>query len=217
MAKLAASILSADFYRLGDEIESALKSGADWIHIDTIDGKFAPPVTFGSKIIEDIKKHNNAFCDAHLMVREPEALIDRFIEAGTDLVNFHAEAATHGDRMVSVIKESGRLAGVTINPSTPVSAIECYLETVDLILVMSVNPGYSGQKCINYNFKKIEELNTLREKNNYKYLIQIDGGISIKNVEEPLKCGADVIVAGAGFFSASPEEREKLSKIIHNY
>lgn len=210
MPKIAPSILSADFYRLGEEIEGALKTGVDWVHVDVIDGHFAPPITFGSKIVSDIKKHNKAFCDVHLMISNPEDLIMQFVEAGSDLINFHCEVVCHGDRLVNMIKENKKLAGVTINPSTPVSFIQHYLPIVDLVLVMSVNPGYSGQKCIDYNFEKLKELKAIRDKNKYKYLIEIDGGISLTNVEIALKSGADVIVTGSSFFGASLDDKKKI-------
>lgn len=218
MAKLAASILSADFYRLGVEIEEAISLGTDWIHVDVMDGHFVPPITFGSKIVKEIKTHNkNFFCDVHLMVTNPEDQIVQFAEAGSDLINFHCEVAYHGDRLVNIIKEKGKLVGVTLNPATPVTFLEHYLPIVDLILVMSVNPGYGGQKCIEYNFKKLEFLKEKKIKYGYKYLIEIDGGINLKNVKNVLEAGAEVIVAGSAFFNASKEEKIEFLNIVHNF
>jgi ribulose-phosphate 3-epimerase len=134
MAKIAPSILSADFYKLGEEIKNAISLGSDWIHVDVMDGQFVPPITFGSKIVSDIKKHDNIFCDVHLMVKNPENQIQQFVNAGGDLINFHAEATNHGDKLVNLIKENKRLAGITINPATPVNLITQYLPIVDLIL-----------------------------------------------------------------------------------
>jgi ribulose-phosphate 3-epimerase len=217
MNKIAPSILSADFFKLGEELETAKKAEADWIHVDVMDGHFVPPITYGSKIVSDIKKHGNYFCDVHLMVTNPQDQIPIFIKAGSDLINFHFEAAPHGDRLVNQIKEAGILAGVTINPATSVESIKHYLPIVDLILIMSVNPGFGGQKFIPYTLDKVRQLDELRKKNGYKFVIEIDGGVGAANVEEVLKAGVDVVVSGSSFFDADFEAKKKLVKMIHDF
>ena len=218
MRKIASSILSADFYRLGQEIENALNIGTDWIHVDVMDGHFVPPITYGDKIVADIKKNNkNVFCDVHLMITNPQDHIMFFVNAGADLINIQSEACLHGDRFINLIKENNKLAGITINPTTPVNFIKHYLPIVDLVLVMSVNPGYGGQKFIDYTLDKVKELKKIREEDKYNFMIEIDGGIFLDNVKKALDAGVDVVVTGSSFFNGKEKEKKEFVEIIHNY
>lgn len=203
MVKIAPSVLSANFVELKAELESIKKSGADWIHYDVMDGHFVPNISFGYSILQDISKVTDLYLDVHLMISEPKKYIHSFIKAGASLVTFHVEAINDEEEVFALIDElhhAGVDVGISIKPMTPVSQIEKYLERIDLVLVMSVEPGFGGQTFQNKALEKIRQLTDLKEK--YSFLIEVDGGI---NDETGLLCkqaGADVLVAGSYFFHA---------------
>lgn len=217
MGKIAPSILSADISTLGKDIKMLDQGGADWIHIDVMDGHFVPTLTFGPNVVEAAKANTDLPLDVHLMVEEPEKMIDGFVEAGADWISIHAEATKNIHRVMQDIKAQNVNAGVVINPGTPVSFIESILPIVDLVLVMTVNPGAGGQKFINEMVQKIEDLADRRNKNGYDYVIQVDGGINNDTIKICHAAGADVFVAGSNVFGApSPQEQIKILKNLVN-
>lgn len=201
MVKVAPSILSADFSKLGEDIKSIDKGGADFIHIDVMDGSFVPNISFGFPIIKSIRKITNKVFDVHLMIENPSDYIDDFIEAGADLITVHYESDRHIDRTINYIKSKGKMVGIALNPGTPVTVLKNLIPYIDMVLIMSVNPGFGGQKFIEYSLDKINEVKQLSENLNPKLLIQVDGGIGSENVKEVIAAGANVIVAGSAIFN----------------
>ena len=208
MGKIAPSILSADISNLGEEINMLEEGGADWIHVDVMDGHFVPNLTFGSNVVAASKKLTDLPLDVHLMVEEPEKMIDNFIQAGATSLSIHAEATKNIHQVMQYIKEKGVNSGVVINPGTPVSFIENVLPIVDMVLVMTVNPGFGGQAFISEMLEKINILDTYRKEKEYDFLIQVDGGINDETIKSCREAGADVFVAGSNIFgAASPQEQ----------
>jgi ribulose-phosphate 3-epimerase len=209
---IAPSILSADFGRIYEVVDMINGSDADWFHIDVMDGMFVPNISFGFPVMEAVKRRATKPMDVHLMIEKPERYIERFREAGAHVITVHYEACVHLHRVIQQIKETGALAGVAINPHTPVTSLADILEDVDLILVMSVNPGYGGQKFIYQAIPKVMQLKQMLAERNVSPLIEIDGGIGLHNAEKVLQAGADVLVAGNAVLSAA-DPLEMISKL----
>lgn len=203
MVKIAPSILSADFLRLGEEIKAAETAGADLLHIDIMDGHFVPNLTIGPSIVESIRKITSLPLDVHLMIEDPDRYLMDFIKAGADYLTVHYEALLHLHRTVHWIKENGIKAGVSLNPATPVWSLEDILADTDMILLMSVNPGFGGQEFIPQTKEKIRTLKKLITEKGLRTLIEVDGGIKISNAPEVISAGADILVMGSGFFSSN--------------
>lgn len=204
--KIAPSILSADFANLQRDIEMINRSNADWFHVDVMDGVFVPNISFGMPVIKAIKKHAKKPLDVHLMIVEPDRYIQEFKNCGADVLTVHYEACTHLHRTIQAIKGAGMKAGVAINPHTPVASLSDIAGDLDLVLVMSVNPGFGGQSFIENTFRKLKVLSEMRNQLNAKFLIEVDGGVSDKNFREIVAAGADVLVAGNYVFASDNPE-----------
>ena len=212
MVKIAPSILSADFANLERDIRLVDEKGADYIHVDVMDGQFVPNITLGANIVSAIRPVTKLPLDVHLMVQAPERFIEDFAKAGSDIITVHQESTVHIHRAMQMIKNCGVKAGVVINPGTPVSAIEEVLPLADLVLIMTVNPGFGGQAFISECLTKVERLNELRKEKGYTYEIEIDGGVDDKTAPLCVKAGADVLVAGSYVYN-SPDVGERIKKI----
>ena len=201
MVKIAPSILSADFSKLGQEVVKLHNAGADFIHIDVMDGEFVPNITFGMPVIKAIRNKTDKVFDVHLMINNPQRYIDEFIAAGADIITLHYEAERHLDRAIQYIKSKGVKAAVALNPATPTMVLKDIIADLDMVLIMSVNPGFGGQKFIPYSLDKIKEVKEMALKaNNPNILIQVDGGVDKNNVKDVIEAGANVIVAGSAVF-----------------
>ena len=204
MRKLSASILSADFGRLAEQVREAEAAGVDWIHVDVMDGHFVPNITIGPAVTRALRQATTLPLDVHLMISHPERYLAEFVKAGADWLGFHVEATVHLERLIQNVKELGAKVAVTLNPHTPLDCLEYVLQEVDLVLLMTVNPGFSGQKFIRGVLPKIRRLRQLIDERGLKTLIEVDGGVSLDTVDEIVAAGADILVSGSGVFNDRP-------------
>jgi len=214
--KIAPSILSADFSRLGEEIRRVEDAGADWIHVDVMDGAFVPNITVGPFILEAVRKVTALPLDVHLMIERPEQYISEFADAGADIITVHFEACTHLHRTIQAIKEKGKKAGVSVNPATPLVSIKYVLGDIDLLLIMSVNPGFGGQRFIPSALEKIKKARQMIDKIGADVSIEVDGGVKLENIGEVASAGADIFVSGSGVFGTKDykETIQEMKRII---
>jgi ribulose-phosphate 3-epimerase len=212
MTQIAPSILAADFARLGEEIRAAEAGGAKILHVDVMDGHFVPNLSVGVPVVASLRKATSLTLDVHLMIERPERYVGAFADAGADMISVHQEATAHLDRVLASIRERGLSAGAVINPATPVALLEPVLDRADLVLVMSVNPGYGGQKFIPGSLDKIRELKELRARYNWSYQIEVDGGVDESNAAALARAGADILVAGTSVFR-TPDAAEAVRKL----
>ena len=209
MIKLSPSILASDFSRLGEQIALVEQAGAPYLHIDVMDGSFVPSISFGMPVIASIRKQSNLIFDVHLMIDEPIRYLEDFKAAGADIITVHAEACTHLHRTVAKIKELGMKAGVSLNPATGLEVLPFVLSELDMVLIMTVNPGFGGQTLIPATLKKVQELRKMADKAGVSIDIEVDGGITLENVKDVLEAGANVIVAGTSVFKGDVTENIK--------
>lgn len=215
MNYLAPSILSADFSKLGEELALVEKNNVTILHIDVMDGMFVPSISLGFPVIESIRKNSGMVFDVHLMIKEPERYLDRFAEAGADIITVHAEACLHLHRTIQQIKQLGKKCGVALNPATPLSALDYILEDLDMVLLMTVNPGFGGQSFIPAMYKKIEKLRETITKRNLNIDIEVDGGIKAGNAKQVTEAGANILVAGSAVFEGDIERNvREFQKIL---
>ena len=206
--RIAPSILSANFAALGEDIRKVEDAGAHWLHVDVMDGHFVPNITIGPPVVKSIKKATKLPLDVHLMISDPDKYVPAFVEAGANMVTVHAEATVHLDRTLNLIRSLNVGVGVSINPATPVSAVEHALGLADMLLIMSVNPGFGGQTFIPYTIEKIRRARQWIEERNYRCVIEVDGGIDTGTLPQVVKAGAEVLVAGSAIFHASDPARK---------
>lgn len=210
--QIAPSILSADFSRLGEEIKAVEKAGADLIHVDVMDGHYVPNITIGPGVVSSLRKTTSLPFDVHLMIEEPDRYIDAFVDAGSNIITVHAEAVIHLHRTVQIIRGKGVKAGVSLNPSTPLSCVEEILPDIDLLLIMTVNPGFGGQKFISGMLPKIRKARELAQTRGLKMAIEVDGGVTAENIGTLAEAGADIFVAGAAIFG-SPSYSDTINRM----
>ena len=214
--QISPSILSADFSQLGNEIKKLSEAGADMIHVDVMDGHFVPNLTIGPPVIKALRKYTNLPFDVHLMINPVHKYIKDYAKAGSDIITIHPESTQNLKNSIKEIKDLGKMAGVSLNPDTPIKTILKDLKDIDLVLVMSVFPGFGGQKFMPEVLKKIDELNQLRTKNNFNYKIEVDGGIDFTNSKKTIEAGADILVSGTTIFKENDGDLKKNIEILRN-
>jgi ribulose-phosphate 3-epimerase len=203
--RIAPSILSADFARLGEEVRAIEAAGADWVHIDVMDGHFVPNLTIGPMVVKALRPHSSLPFDVHLMISPVDGFLEAFAEAGADIITVHPEAGPHTHRTVQRIKALGKLAGISLNPATPAKMLDYLIDDIDLVLVMSVNPGFGGQSFIESQLRKIEAIRKMIDKSGRDIRLEVDGGIDVATAPRAIAAGADVLVAGTATFRGGPE------------